>query len=60
MNYKTLIRDVNDFPIPGVLFRDVSPLLQSAEAFSKVANDFAKLIDLNNVPVKKYAALHSP
>jgi adenine phosphoribosyltransferase len=49
MNYKSLIRDVNDFPIPGVLFRDVSPLLQSAEAFSKVANDFAKLIDLNNV-----------
>jgi adenine phosphoribosyltransferase len=49
MNYKSLIRDVNDFPIPGVLFRDVSPLMQSAEAFSNVANDFAKLIDLNNV-----------
>ena len=49
MNYKSLIRDVPDFPIPGVLFRDVSPLLQNAEAFSQVANDFAKLIDLNTV-----------
>lgn len=49
MNYKDLIRDVADFPIPGVLFRDVSPLLQNAEAFSAVAYDFAKQIDLNQV-----------
>lgn len=49
MNYKNLIRDVPDFPISGVLFRDVSPLLQNAEAFSQVAHDFAKLIDLKNV-----------
>lgn len=49
MNYKSLIRDVPDFPIPGVLFRDVSPLLQNAEAFSQVATDFSKLIDLKNV-----------
>lgn len=49
MNYKSLIRDVPDFPITGVLFRDVSPLLQNAEAFSQVAIDFSKLIDLKNV-----------
>ncbi len=49
MNYKNLIRDVPDFPISGVLFRDVSPLLQNAEAFSQVAEDFSKLIDLKNV-----------
>lgn len=49
MNYKSLIRDVPDFPIPGVLFRDVSPLLQNAEAFSQVATDFGKMIDLKNV-----------
>lgn len=49
MNYKSLIRDVPDFPIPGVLFRDVSPLLQKAEAFSQVAHDFAKLVDFNGV-----------
>lgn len=49
MNYKSLIKDVPDFPIKGVLFRDVSPLLQHAEAFAKVAEDFSKLIDINNV-----------
>lgn len=49
MNYKNLIRDVPDFPIKGVLFRDVSPLLQNPEAFSLVAHDFAKQIDLANV-----------
>ena len=49
MNYKSLIRDVPDFPIQGVLFRDVSPLLQDAEAFGRVASDFAKLINLQNV-----------
>ncbi|MBC7742055.1 MAG: adenine phosphoribosyltransferase [Bdellovibrionaceae bacterium] len=49
MNYQALIRDVPDFPIPGVLFRDVSPLLQDAEALDSVAHGFAKLIDLKNV-----------
>lgn len=49
MNYQALIRDVPDFPIKGVLFRDVSPLLQHPEAFSKLATDFAKMIDLKNV-----------
>jgi adenine phosphoribosyltransferase len=49
MNYKSLIRDVPDFPIAGVLFRDVSPLLQNAEAFSQVAADFAQLLDLSKV-----------
>lgn len=49
MNYKSLIREVPDFPIAGVLFRDVSPLLANAEAFSKMAHDFEKIIDLKNV-----------
>ncbi len=49
MNYQSFIRDVPNFPIPGVLFRDVSPLLQNSEAFSNMAQDFAKMIDLTNV-----------
>lgn len=49
MNYKSLICDIPDFPIKGVLFRDVSPLLQNADAFNAVAHDFAKLIDLHNI-----------
>lgn len=49
MNYKLLIRDVPDFPIKGVLFRDISPLLADAEAFHHAAGDFGKLIDLEKV-----------
>ena len=49
MNYLSLIRDVPNFPIPGVLFRDVSPLLQNPDAFSKMADDFAKMINLQKV-----------
>ena len=49
MDFKSLIRDVPDFPIKGVLFRDISPLLQNAEAFDQVAVEFSKLVDLKNV-----------
>lgn len=48
-SYQKLIRDVPDFPIPGVLFRDVSPLLQDAAVFKQVAMDFSKLINLDEV-----------
>ncbi len=33
MDLKRFIRDVPDFPEPGVVFRDITPLLQDAEAF---------------------------
>ena len=33
---RSLIRDVPDFPTPGILFRDVTPLLGDAEAFRDV------------------------
>lgn len=40
--YKHLIRAVPDFPIEGVLFRDVTNLFLNAEAFSKVIEELAK------------------
>lgn len=33
---KQLIRDVPDFPQPGILFRDITPVLQNANAFHEV------------------------
>jgi len=50
-SYQNLIRDVADFPIPGVLFRDVTPLLQDAQAFRNVTEDFGSLINIAEVDV---------
>jgi adenine phosphoribosyltransferase len=36
MDLKTLIRDIPDFPKPGILFRDITTLLQNPEAFGFV------------------------
>ncbi|CAA9369377.1 MAG: Adenine phosphoribosyltransferase [uncultured Gemmatimonadetes bacterium] len=38
---KTLIRDVPDFPLPGILFRDVTPLLRDPGALREVTAAFA-------------------
>jgi len=37
---KTLIRPVMDYPKPGVVFRDITPLLQSPRALRMVADSF--------------------
>jgi len=39
---QSLIRDVPDFPKPGILFKDISPLLSSAEGFGSCINLMAK------------------
>ncbi|HEU0035221.1 MAG TPA: adenine phosphoribosyltransferase [Kofleriaceae bacterium] len=36
MNFKTLIRTVPDFPKPGIMFRDITPLLASGSGFRHV------------------------
>ena len=33
---KDLIRDIPDFPEPGIIFRDITPVLQNAKAFNEV------------------------
>ncbi len=38
MNLKNIIRDVPDFPKPGILFRDITTLLQDADAFRKAVD----------------------
>ena len=36
MDLKQYIRDVPDFPEPGILFKDITPILQNTEAFDYV------------------------
>ncbi|HEY6421321.1 MAG TPA: adenine phosphoribosyltransferase [Candidatus Binataceae bacterium] len=38
---KNLIRDVPDFPKPGILFRDITPLLADARGFAAVVDQLA-------------------
>lgn len=38
-----LIRPIADFPKPGILFQDITPLLANAEAFACITNEFSKL-----------------
>jgi adenine phosphoribosyltransferase len=38
---RAFIRDVPDFPTPGILFRDITPLLADREAFSEAVRAMA-------------------
>lgn len=42
MELKQFIRDIPDFPQPGILFRDITPLLENAAAFKSVVDRFTK------------------
>lgn len=46
-----LVRDVPDHPQPGVLFRDVTPVLADAEAFATIATELASLVGEADVVV---------
>lgn len=45
MDYKKYIADVKDFPIDGILFRDITPLLQNGEAFNNACDEIAKFTE---------------
>lgn len=57
MDLKKYIRDVEDFPKPGVGFKDITPLLDSKEALSESLERFLKLID--GKKINKVVAMES-
>jgi adenine phosphoribosyltransferase len=42
MDFKHSVRDVPDFPHAGVLFKDITPLLTDAQAFSRAIDAMAE------------------
>ena len=44
VNLRDYIRDIPDFPKPGIVFKDISPLLADGEAFSASVSQLACLI----------------
>src|SRR5947208_10727404 len=49
MNYKKLIREVPNFPKPGILFYDITTLLKDRVAFRSVVGDLTVLYRNRNV-----------
>ena len=42
MNYKDYIETIPDFPIEGILFRDITPLLANGEVFYSAVKEIAE------------------
>ena len=43
MDYKKYIEDVKDFPIKGILFRDITPLMADGKAFASACDELTEL-----------------
>jgi adenine phosphoribosyltransferase len=57
INLTELIRDIPDFPVPGILFRDITPLLKDGHAFTNVLD---RMCDkLSSLKVDKVVAIES-
>ncbi len=57
MDLGKYLRQIPDFPKPGILFEDITPLLKSPEAFAFVISRFESLLD--GVKVDAIAAVES-
>jgi adenine phosphoribosyltransferase len=44
VNLRDYIRDIPDFPKPGIVFKDISPLLADGKAFSASVSELARLM----------------
>lgn len=49
MDLRTVIRDVQDFPKPGILFKDITPLLRNPQAFRESIELLAKEVENSGV-----------
>ena len=46
---KSIIRDIPDFPKPGIIFKDITPLLKHPEAFRFVVDEIAKELEKTKI-----------
>lgn len=54
---KAIIRNVHDFPVPGILFKDITTLLKEADAFGEVIDRLAS--EFEDVEVDLVAGIES-
>ena len=46
LNLYDYIAAVQDFPKEGILFRDITPLMQNGKAFNQACSEFVKFLDV--------------
>ena len=51
MDLRQYIRDIPDFPVEGILFRDITPLMQEPEAFRYVIDRMAEHYESQGIDV---------
>jgi len=49
MNYKQHIKEQKDFPIKGVSFKDISPILSDKIKFKQMIKDMGNIVDNKNI-----------
>ncbi|MEM9078069.1 MAG: adenine phosphoribosyltransferase [Bacteroidota bacterium] len=57
MNLKSFIRDVSDFPKPGIVFKDITPLFNDPNALRTASEELVKLV--TGRPVDKVVGMES-
>jgi len=51
MDYKQYIANIQDFPTKGILFRDITPLMQNGDVFSHVIETMSNIVANLNATV---------
>ncbi|NEP01829.1 MAG: adenine phosphoribosyltransferase [Symploca sp. SIO2E9] len=59
MDIKSLIRDIPDFPKPGILFRDITTLLRNREGLRYTVDTLAQKFQDSSIEVDYVAAMES-
>lgn len=54
---KSIIRDVKDFPKPGILFKDITPILTNNELCDKIVDE--TIARLNGIEINAVAGIES-
>ena len=57
MDLKTFIRDINDFPKEGIVFKDITPLLGNARALNEASKALLELVE--NQKIDKVIGMES-
>ena len=60
LDLRQLVRDVPDFPKPGILFKDISPLLGDPEALQYCCKQMAAPFKMPGNEVDAVAAAEAP